>query len=95
MSARSAEIVAGTLYTARLDLVPFDLAFCRAILAGDRDVAAEWLGADLGVWPSTDEAEGFFPIAWRERCGRTPASRGGGVVRWWCGCMEWSRAASG
>ena len=65
MSARSAEVVAETLHTARLDLVPFDLDFCRAILAGDRTVAAEWLGADLGVWPGTDEVEGFFPVLTR------------------------------
>ncbi len=62
MSARSAEVVAETLHTARLDLVPFDLEFCRAILASDRDAAAEWLGADLGVWPGTDEVEGPFPM---------------------------------
>lgn len=77
MSARSAEVVAETLHTARLDLVPFDLAFCRAILAGDRDVAAEWLGADLGVWPSTDEAEGFFPVV--ARALREDSS----VAGWW------------
>jgi [ribosomal protein S5]-alanine N-acetyltransferase len=61
MSARSAEIVAETLHTARLDLVPLDLDFCRAIVACDRDAAAEWLGADLGLWPNNDEIEGFFP----------------------------------
>lgn len=77
MSARSPEVVAETLHTARLDLIPFDLEFCRAILAGDRDVAAEWLGADLGVWPSTDEAEGFFPIVTRAL--REDSS----VAGWW------------
>ncbi len=77
MSARSAEVVAETLHTARLDLIPFDLAFCRAILAGDRDVAAEWLGADLGVWPSTDEAEGCFPVV--ARALREDSS----VAGWW------------
>lgn len=61
MSARSAEVVAETLHTARLDLVPFDLDFCRAILVGDRVLAAEWLGADLGAWPGGDEVEGPFP----------------------------------
>lgn len=77
MSARSAEVVAETLHTARLDLVPFDLDFCRAVLAGDRAFAAEWLGADLGVWPGTDEADGFFPIV--ARALREDSS----VARWW------------
>ncbi len=77
MSARSPEVVAETLHTARLDLVPFDLDFCRAIIAGDRDVAAEWLGADLGVWPSTDEAEWLFPTV--ARALREDSS----VAGWW------------
>ena len=77
MSARSAEIVAATLHTARLDLIPFDLDFCRAILVGDRDFAAEGLGADLGMWPSTDEAEGLFPIV--ARALREDSS----VAGWW------------
>lgn len=77
MSARSAEVVAETLHTARLDLVPFDLDFCRAIIAGDRNVAAEWLGADLGVWPSTDEAEWLFPTV--ARALREDSS----VAGWW------------
>jgi RimJ/RimL family protein N-acetyltransferase len=77
VSARSAEVVAETLRTARLDLVPFDLDFCRAILAGDRAFAAEWLGADLGAWPGTDEADGFFPIVTRAL--REDSS----VARWW------------
>lgn len=61
MSARSAEVVAETLHTARLDLVPYDLDFCRAIVAGDRAVAAEWMGADLGAWPGGGELEFGFP----------------------------------
>ncbi len=65
MSARSAEVVAETLHTARLDLVPFDLDFCRALVACDREAAAEWLGADLGMWPGNDEVEGLFPMVIR------------------------------
>jgi len=61
VSARSAEVVAETLHTARLDLVPYDLDFCRAIVAGDRAVAAEWMGADLGTWPGGSELEFGFP----------------------------------
>lgn len=61
MSARSPEVVAETLHTARLDLVPFDLEFCRAVVAGDRLAAAEWLGADLGSWPGGGELEFGFP----------------------------------
>lgn len=61
MSARSAEVVAETLHTARLDLVPYDIDFCRAIVAGDRAVAAEWMGADLGAWPGGGELEFGFP----------------------------------
>lgn len=61
MSARSAEVVAETLHTTRLDLVPYDLDFCRAIVAGDRAVAAEWMGADLGAWPGGGELESGFP----------------------------------
>ncbi|MSQ30395.1 MAG: N-acetyltransferase [Dehalococcoidia bacterium] len=61
MSARNAEVVAETLHTARLDLVPYDLDFCRAIVAGDRDVAAEWMGADLGAWPGGGELKFGFP----------------------------------
>ncbi len=65
MSARSAEVVAETLHTARLDLVPFDLELCRAIVVGDRAVAAEWMGADLGAWPGGGELEFGFPSIYR------------------------------
>lgn len=61
MSARSPEVVAETLHTARLDLVPYDLEFCRAVVAGDRLVAAEWMGTDLGSWPGGGELEFGFP----------------------------------
>lgn len=65
MSARSAEVVAETLHTARLDLVPYDLDFCRAIVAGDRVIAEEWMGADLGAWPGGGELEFGFPSTLR------------------------------
>jgi len=58
-------VVAETLHTARLDLVPFDLDFCRALVACDREAASDWLGADLGMWPGNDEVEGLFPMVIR------------------------------
>lgn len=57
----TAEVTAETLHTARLDLVPLDLATCQALLHGDRETAAILLDADLGTWPSGPELEVGLP----------------------------------
>lgn len=49
------------LRTERLDLLPFSLEFCRAVVSGDRALASRMLGYEVSAWPEGGELEIAFP----------------------------------
>lgn len=63
------------LRTERLDLLPLPLDFCRAIVNGDRTLAARILGYDVGEWPEGGELRLAFP-AYVAALERDPSAAG-------------------
>ncbi|GMU41696.1 MAG: hypothetical protein AMXMBFR23_25620 [Chloroflexota bacterium] len=61
MTAEAFDLASEVLRTERLLLLPLPLAFCEAIVAGDRRRAAAILGHPLAEWPFGDEVRLSFP----------------------------------